>query len=133
MSTTKTDYPYIVLWGKMMGSGQYYIDAQVEQARADDAPANATFKRSEYGERPGQWSTIDDCTNPDAFVRMGLEVPDRIRYASKVKIFKHFNNPDARMRFENMIKNRLLGTGVEVYFQHEDYPDGKTLRNTTQL
>jgi hypothetical protein len=40
-----TDYKWIRAWGRMMGSYDYYINGEVERARADRAPQNAIFKR----------------------------------------------------------------------------------------
>jgi hypothetical protein len=53
-TTTANDYPAIRAWGKQSGSMKYYIDAQVEKARAAKAPQNATY------ERDGHWFTTDD-------------------------------------------------------------------------
>lgn len=44
--TPKNEYPCIRMYGRLMGSYQYYITAQVEQARRDGAPQTATSKRS---------------------------------------------------------------------------------------
>jgi hypothetical protein len=39
------DYLYIRAWGKMLGSHEYYIKNQVEQAREDKAPQDVIYKR----------------------------------------------------------------------------------------
>lgn len=42
---TKTDgYPYIRAYCKNMGSYDYWIKQQIEEAKADGAPANAVYK-----------------------------------------------------------------------------------------
>jgi len=60
----KTDYPYIRVWGQYMGSGQYYIDGQVERARETNAPPTAIYERYEPGGiKTGTWSTADQIEN----------------------------------------------------------------------
>lgn len=61
------DYPYIRAWCKMMGSFDYWLQDQLEQARADNAPQNATYRRDD-----GTWSTTDNITNPDTRTQLGL-------------------------------------------------------------
>lgn len=72
---TKDDYPWVRIYGRAMGSFPYYIDAQVEQARADKAPQNATRRNDD-----GTWSTTEDIVNPTMRADMGLlplpEVPE---------------------------------------------------------
>jgi hypothetical protein len=59
METEKSlDYPYIRLWGKMLGSMPYYINDQVRRARKDGAPQNATF----FSTDEQRWQTTDDIT-----------------------------------------------------------------------
>lgn len=52
------DYPYIRAWGSMMLSYAAYIRTQVELARQENAPQNATFRDDD-----GTWRTIEDCRN----------------------------------------------------------------------
>jgi hypothetical protein len=66
--TTQPDYPYIRRWGQLMGSYRYYIDGQVGQARADNAPTNATHRRQD-----GTWATTDDITRAQTRRELGLE------------------------------------------------------------
>ncbi len=49
-------YPFIRIWGQQRGSYPYYIDKQIEQARADNAPWNAIYRK----EPEGIWVTVDD-------------------------------------------------------------------------
>jgi hypothetical protein len=60
-------YPWIVKWGRLMGSYQYYIDGQIEAARQSDAPDNAIYHDGE------RWQTTDDVTSPATRQRLGLE------------------------------------------------------------
>ena len=53
-------YPYILLWGRRLGSFPSYINDQIEKARADNAPQTAIY------ERDGVWRTIDQCNWDDA-------------------------------------------------------------------
>ena len=55
----KFDYPYIRAWGKMMSSGQYYIIGEIEKARKDNAPQDATF----WSITRGEWATFSTITN----------------------------------------------------------------------
>lgn len=54
------DYIYIRAWGEMQGSFQYYIDAQVAQAREDGAPQTATYKGND-----GTWHTFESIQRED--------------------------------------------------------------------
>ncbi len=61
------DYPYIRAWGWMMGSDRYYIEQEIETARADKAPEDAIYWRFENEtERTGAhvWHRFADVTNP---------------------------------------------------------------------
>jgi hypothetical protein len=55
----KLDYMYIRAWGRMMGSNQYYIDGEIEQARRDRAPQNVVYQTD------GVWRTFDRVTKPN--------------------------------------------------------------------
>jgi hypothetical protein len=65
--SSNVDYPYIRKNGQNMGSNLGWIKWQVEQARADDAPQNATYQRD------GIWHTTDEILPDDARARYGLE------------------------------------------------------------
>lgn len=52
-----TDYVYIRAWGKMLGSHDYYIQNQVEQAREDKAPQDVIYKRDK------DWVRFKDVKN----------------------------------------------------------------------
>lgn len=69
------DYPWVRAYGRAMGSYPYYVNDQVAQARADNAPQNATRRNDD-----GTWSTTDDIINPTMRKDMGLpplpEVPE---------------------------------------------------------
>jgi hypothetical protein len=47
----KKEYEKIVQWGKGLGSADYYIKMMVEQARKDNAPEDAIYKRDD-----GTWA-----------------------------------------------------------------------------
>jgi hypothetical protein len=49
----KPDYIYIRAWGRLLDSQEYFIAAEVLEARRDKAPENAIFKSS------GVWTTLD--------------------------------------------------------------------------
>lgn len=50
-----SDYRYIRAWGKLLGSYPYYIESQIEQARADKAPDTAIYRRDD-----GTWQTFEN-------------------------------------------------------------------------
>lgn len=55
-----TDYPFIRLWGQLMGSFSYYIQDQLERARQTNAPRTATFERTlAGGAKSGEWATVE--------------------------------------------------------------------------
>ena len=113
------DYPYIRKWGKMVGSMKYYIDQEVERARQENAPQNAVYRGSEYSpEQKGRWITIDEVTNPDTFVKMGLPIPERLHYYLTARVFKYFDNAEERDKMANAIYNYLEGLGL-----NPDNPD----------
>ena len=62
------EYPYIMAWGKMMGSGDPYVLEQVEKANAAGAPVNATHEDS-----AGGWSTTDDIVSNQTRAALGLD------------------------------------------------------------
>lgn len=51
------DYIYIRAWHRMTGSFAYYIEDQVDKARADKAPQTAIY----YDRYENRWHTIDEC------------------------------------------------------------------------
>jgi hypothetical protein len=55
------DYLAIALWGQMMQSFGYYIDAQQESAAEDGAPVDALFKRD------GKWICVSDLDAKHSF------------------------------------------------------------------
>ena len=68
------DYIYIRRWGAMLGSYEYYIKAQQQQAAEDDAPLNAVYQRlPPEGVRSHQWATTDDISRPASRRHLGLE------------------------------------------------------------
>jgi len=58
------DYLYIRAWGRLLGSYQYYIAAEVAQAQQDKAPHDAIFKRGDVWHC---WSDIND-DNPNKWL-----------------------------------------------------------------
>lgn len=50
------EYKAIAAWGKMLGSFQYFIDAETERARKDGAPEDAIYRDS----IDDHWHTVRD-------------------------------------------------------------------------
>ena len=44
MVNFKTKYRHIVAWGKIMGSYDYYVNRQLEEAEATNAPITAIYR-----------------------------------------------------------------------------------------
>jgi len=61
---TERDYPFIKILGHRLGSYQYYIQSQIEEATREDAPMHAIY-RSEDG-----WKTMEDIKNNDMKAEM---------------------------------------------------------------
>jgi hypothetical protein len=55
--TGEWHYPYIRAWGRMLGSHQSYIEEQVRRARLENAPKNATYRKTSGLRGDGGWST----------------------------------------------------------------------------
>jgi hypothetical protein len=53
----KMTYQHIRAWGQMMGSNSEYIHDQIEQAKKDHAPHDATY----FGD--GRWHTFAEVTS----------------------------------------------------------------------
>lgn len=53
---SKSDYPYIEAWGRMMNSDPTYVWEQRQQARRDDAPQTAIY----WSIDDRRWRTFDD-------------------------------------------------------------------------
>jgi hypothetical protein len=64
----ENDYPFIRKWGQLLGSHDYYIEDQIEEARLDGAPAKAIYR-----DRNGVWHTTDEISKPEIRRQMGLE------------------------------------------------------------
>lgn len=57
---TKFDYPYIRAWGQLLGSYEYFIEAQIERAQEDNAPDDAV-----YVDQEGRWHRFAHVTNEE--------------------------------------------------------------------
>ena len=55
-----TDYKWIRFWGQYMGSQSFYVDAQVERAKKERAPANAIYRDTDG------WKTTAQIENQSA-------------------------------------------------------------------
>ena len=82
-----SDYVWIRLWGRQLGSYDYYIENQQAKAAAMNAPLTAVFEKHKDGgrsyEKSGEWATAEEITNPDtqrslrlAAERAGVKIPE---------------------------------------------------------
>lgn len=51
-------YPYIVAWGRFVGSHGYYILRQMQKAEKANAPSDAIYERDN-----NSWSTYSNCSH----------------------------------------------------------------------
>jgi hypothetical protein len=65
--TGQDDYPYIRVWGRLLGYPESRIRDQVELARRDGAPADAVHRNED-----GTWTTTGDVTAPHTRWQLGL-------------------------------------------------------------
>lgn len=54
-ATKPTDYLAIKVWGRQLGSYDYYIDTQQAEAFADNAPVDAIYKGEDR-----KWRCVSD-------------------------------------------------------------------------
>jgi hypothetical protein len=54
------DYPYVRVWGTMMGAFDWAIEEEVQKALKQEAPANAIWSDL----LGGAWSTTEDLLAP---------------------------------------------------------------------
>lgn len=65
------DYPYIRAWCRMMGSYDYYLQNQLHRARAEKAPFDAVFERTELGgTKTGVWARFSEVENESTLDRI---------------------------------------------------------------
>jgi hypothetical protein len=69
----KKQYKALRAWGKLSGSHGDYINAQIEKARASNAPYNAIYLRWEAGEVK-EWRTVDDITIIETVKKLSNEL-----------------------------------------------------------
>lgn len=60
-------YTYIMAWGILLGSFEYYINMQLEKAEAEGAPEDAVYAKDGG---TGEWQTLGNVKNEDAKDRM---------------------------------------------------------------
>lgn len=97
-------------WGRLMGSHESYIRAQVAQAEGDKAPNGALY------ERDGAWHTCDDVTRLDTMLELKkLGVDMRVAEANIEQ-----RQRDAR-RATNILGEALAHFGLDA---GEIDPDG---------
>ena len=58
------DYVYLRAWDRMMGSFQYWTDANLKKARRENAPADAIYNTAGIVEG-GKWRTFAQCERED--------------------------------------------------------------------
>ena len=54
------DYKYVRAWGQSLGSHGYYIEEQIANAKKDNAPQTAIYKRQD-----GTWATFEEIKRDD--------------------------------------------------------------------
>lgn len=58
------DYKHIAVWGRILGSFEYYIVGQQAKAHAAGAPITAVYEKYDTNGRgpTGEWVTADECS-----------------------------------------------------------------------
>jgi len=77
MTTESKPYPAIRIWGQQLGSYGGYIQRQVDLANAENAPADATHRRTD-----GSWGTLSDMENTPLLKRIALELCQHLQEKS---------------------------------------------------
>lgn len=80
---TLAGYPYISVWGEILGSAQYYIRQEQSRAETDGAPLSAIYeKHGPGGTHSGIWVIAEEIVNQgtrERFARLcetrGLPIP----------------------------------------------------------
>lgn len=73
VQTLSKEYPYIVWWGKSLGSYSSYILDQCAKAKRDGAPRTAIYEESSPSGKTGKWRTIHTITNEATLERLFKE------------------------------------------------------------
>lgn len=68
------EYPFIIAWGRELGSYTPYIVDELEAAAADKAPFHAVYRRSS-----GEWATVHEVKSPELRARLALDVVEILR------------------------------------------------------
>jgi len=81
-------YPFIVLWGLMLGSHPSYIDDERDAAQREGAPQTAIYSRSRTSQRLAgtrtSWETITDIRSPLTIDRL-LDLARDRKYPVEVR------------------------------------------------
>lgn len=68
-------FPYILAWGRLMGSSDHRISTSLLSAEASNAPTDATYvKDMSATTGTGRWSTVDGIVNPNTLAHLEEEV-----------------------------------------------------------
>lgn len=107
-------YPFIRLWENcIFHTDGGYTDRQVRLAQKTGAPKNAIYRESEFlapelcNPYGFGWATMARVSNPDVYTRMGLPIPQRLRFKLIIDTSMTFSDRDeAQECYEHL--QRLL-------------------------
>lgn len=68
MAVKDRGYPWVVKWGKYLGSQDYYIQDQCDKAAEEKAPKDAIYSNDD-----GTWATIQGIANQRTRSALGLD------------------------------------------------------------
>lgn len=109
------DYPWVRAYGQAMGSFPYYINDQVQLARRDRAPQNATRRNDD-----GTWATTDDIVNPSMRADMGLPALPEVPEPETVKHFPVLNA--IKLPYQHgMLRERYMVLCYRPGIEHEPW------------
>lgn len=111
----KVEYPYIYAWGRLMGSFNYYIEGQMNDAKIDKAPSNAIYKNAQG------WVTFDTIsasTNQETYYFIIREVDKINKIPAKKVVVEPIHTPEREKELQQLCKRRLWNTISCSWFRH---------------
>lgn len=100
------NYPYIRAWGHQLGSVAAFIEAEVEEARKDNAPTDAVYKRRFGADKYGTWVTVDEIKAEDTRERLHAAVRRMQEVSSSTTVVNP--QPSVRDNSEDLIKRGMV-------------------------
>lgn len=104
MAVKDRGYPWIVKWGFMLGSKDYYIQEQCDKAAAANAPKDAIHENSD-----STWATTVDIANGPSRVTLGLEPLSPV-------------HPTQLRGYDGEVIGKIQASGLDNYLYQIEFP-----------